>query len=382
MFIAAGPYFRQRFSSDDRLLNTFQSAEQSVSTVANLASMVILTNLQARASYPKRIIWALITNVGVFLLMALSTKLFPSVSAATYYGFLMAMVLVSSAATGLMQNGIFAYMSSFGREEYAQSTMTGQALAGVLPSVVQIISVLSAPAVQSAAEEAKESSRSALSFFLTATGISVATLLAFFFLLAHNRRSPNLAASVELTMSQIERKRVPLTRLLRKTFWLSTSVLITFAIAMFFPVYTQKITSVVPPDEQSRILQPAAFVPLGLLVWNSGDLIGRLSTAVPFFRITHRPKLIFTIAVARVVFIPLYFLCNIDGKGAVINSDFFYLFFNQLLFGITNGFIGTLCMMGATEYVDVEEREATGAFMSLMLVTGLAVGSLLSFAAS
>lgn len=37
-------------------------------------------------------------------------------------------------------------------------------------------------------------------------------------------------------------------------------------------------------------------------------------------------------------------------------------------------------MMGAGEWVDVEEREAAGGFMGLMLVAGLTVGSLLSFA--
>lgn len=62
-----------------------------------------------------------------------------------------------------------------------------------------------------------------------------------------------------------------------------------------------------------------------------------------------------------------------------MNSDFFYLFIVQLLFGATNGFLGTMCMMGAVEYVDVAEREATGAFMTLMLVAGLTAGSLLSF---
>jgi len=39
-------------------------------------------------------------------------------------------------------------------------------------------------------------------------------------------------------------------------------------------------------------------------------------------------------------------------------------------------------MMGAVEWVDVDEREAAGGFMGLMLVAGLTVGSLLSFLAA
>ena len=45
-----------------------------------------------------------------------------------------------------------------------------------------------------------------------------------------------------------------------------------------------------------------------------------------------------------------------------------------------NGYLGSECMMGAGDWVAVEEREAAGGFMGLMLVGGLTVGSLLSFA--
>lgn len=82
---------------------------------------------------------------------------------------------------------------------------------------------------------------------------------------------------------------------------------------------------------------------------------------------------------ARFLFIPLYFLCNIKGRGAVIESDLFYLIVVQFLGGLTNGYVGSECMMGAGEWVQQEEREAAGGFMGLMLVGGLTAGSLLSF---
>ena len=82
---------------------------------------------------------------------------------------------------------------------------------------------------------------------------------------------------------------------------------------------------------------------------------------------------------SRVVFIPLYLLCNIHGNGAAVSSDAFYLVVVQFLFGLSNGFLGSTCMMGAGEWVEVDEREAAGGFMGLMLVGGLTVGSLLSF---
>ena len=54
----------------------------------------------------------------------------------------------------------------------------------------------------------------------------------------------------------------------------------------------------------------------------------------------------------------------------------------QLLFGLTNGFLGSICMMGASAEgtgIEPDEREAAGGFMGLMLVGGLTVGSLASF---
>lgn len=45
------------------------------------------------------------------------------------------MVFFASLATGLCQNGVFAYVAGFGRGEYTQSIMTGQAIAGVLPCI-------------------------------------------------------------------------------------------------------------------------------------------------------------------------------------------------------------------------------------------------------
>lgn len=62
-----------------------------------------------------------------------------------------------------------------------------------------------------------------------------------------------------------------------------------------------------------------------------------------------------------------------------MHSDAFYLVAVQYFFGLSNGFLGATCMMGAGVGVEVEEREAAGGFMGLMLVGGLTVGSLLSF---
>ncbi|KAL1618286.1 hypothetical protein SLS56_010616 [Neofusicoccum ribis] len=385
MFLAAGPYFQSRFQANENILHNFQSAQLSVSTIVNLGSMLILAKLQASASYPKRIMAALLINVVTFTLLAISTRHFLDVSAKVYFGFMIVMVGAASFGTSLCQNGVFAYVSGFGREEYTQAIMTGQGVAGVLPAIAQIVSVLSVPAGNLGDEEAaEESSGSAFAYFMTATGISAVTLVAFFYLLSR-RVSINHAKGVIDSIGDLRdvssgpvRETVPLLRLLRKLIWLSAAVFLTFAVTMVYPVFTQEIKSVRPADSAPRLLQPASFIPLAFLFWNSGDLVGRILPAFPALSLTSKPRVVFALSVCRVVFVPLYLLCNVRGRGATVDSDAFYLIV-QALFGLTNGFLGSTCMMGAVEWVDVEEREAAGGFMGLCLVAGLTAGSLASF---
>ena len=393
MFLAAGPYFQHRFEGDDWIFNNFQAAEVSVSTVTNLGSMLILTRLQANASYPKRIISSLFINMVTFTLLAVSTSV--GASARGYFGFLMVMIFSTSVATGLCQNGIFAYVSGFGEPKYTQGIMTGQAVAGVLPCIAQIVSVLSVQASDHGLQHPQRSdddppgpspvkSTAALAYFLTATAIAVATLLAFLVLLARHRQPKKTQdnSTPDSPNDSDDKKNIPLLVLVRKLFWLASGVFLTFAITMVFPVFTQRIVSVKPPEDQSPLMQPTSFIPLAFLFWNTGDLLGRLITAVPSLSLVTRPRVVFALAMSRIAFVGLYHLCNIRGQGAVVKSDFFYLVVVQLLFGFTNGYLGSMCMIGAGEWVEPEEREAAGGFMGLCLVAGLAVGGLASFFAA
>jgi len=384
MFLAAFPYFQYRFSSSPWLLAHFPSAIISVSTVTNLVSVSVLTNLQAGASYPSRITASLILNMVSFTLLALSTVLFRHVSAGAYFGFLMANVFAASLATGLCQNGVFAYVSGFGVGSYTQAIMTGQGIAGVLPCIVQIVSVLSVPEANEGADQ--ESPKSAFAYFLTATAVSALALAAFLLVLV--RKHGERAGEAKATMDAIdgaeveehsERKVVGMWTLFCKLRWMAVAVFLCFTVTMLFPVFTQEIYSVLQADIAPR-LRPACFLPLAFLFWNAGDLVGRLSTAK--FAAVRYPRALFILSVARFGFIPLYFLCNIHGRGAAVSSDFFYLIVVQFLFGITNGYLGSSCMMGASGWVDASEREAAGGFMGLMLVGGLTAGSLLSFLVS
>lgn len=399
MFLAASPYFASRFFDRPSIANNFQSAILSVSTITNLAVTLLLTNLQRAANYPNRIKLALLINTAAFALLTLSTTLFRDLNPDAYFAFLLVDVCFAALATGLFQNGAFAFAASFGRPEYTQAIMAGQGVAGVLPALAQMISVLIVPSGQGRTRESNNDNNnndtmgtSAFLYFLTAVVVSIFTLLSFFPLAKRHERlvesrmatmNPDLQqnhnpANIQ-EAEQATRTVVSLPTLFRKLHWLAGAAAVCFVVTMFFPVFTAKILSVRPPP-RNRLFDPEVFIPLSFFFWNVGDLTGRMCTMGEFnVGMRKRPLVLFLVGIARFAFLPLYLLCNLHGEGAVISSDVFYLVLVQLPFGLTNGWLASNSMMAAAEDVEEGEREAAGGFMGLCLVAGLAVGSVLSF---
>ncbi|KAI0998926.1 hypothetical protein K3495_g9269 [Podosphaera aphanis] len=385
MFLAAAPYFQSRFAENRTILARFQPAITSISCVTSLGTMIVLTNLQSKANYPRQIISSLILVMIVFSLLTISTVHLHNVSAEAYFIFTLAMVFCAACATGLFQNGSFAIASGFGRPEYIQAIMTGQGIAGVLPAVSQILSVLAVPE-SDALTLSKDNAKAAFTYFITATGVSIVTLLASLPLVRKYKKTLRLQMYDSFSsLGDAERpgrKVVGLWTLYKKLPWLAASIFLCLGLSMFYPVFTAKIISVIPVEEAPRLFKPATFIPLGFLTWNIGDLIGRLSTLGPLGKHKFGVITLFSIACLRVCFIPLYFLCNLGGHGAIIKSDLFYLVVVSGGFGVTNGWLSSMCLMSAGSYVEEGEREATSGFMIVNLMAGLMIGSFLSFLVS
>ncbi|KAF8252861.1 hypothetical protein K440DRAFT_535277 [Wilcoxina mikolae CBS 423.85] len=379
MFMACATYFQGRFAQNEIILNNFQSMILGVSTLTNLGVMVYLSNHQSSANYPYRICISLVLNCITFTLLAFSTVVF-YVTSTPYLVFTLSTVLVAALSCGFSQNGVFAFVNTFGGI-YTQAIMTGQGIAGVLPAIAQIVSVLAVS--QSTSEQSgKSSQKSAFAYFLTATFVSGLGLALFLALLSRYGKSINLKTeshmgSVPDTEAHVPpRCTVSLLVLCRKLIYPSSAIWLSFCLTMIFPVFTQAITSV-RPSGVGRAFRPDVFIPTAFLLWNIGDLSGRIACAWDAVTIKS-PRLLVLLSIARAVFIPLYLMCNVGGHGAVIESDGFY-WLVQLSFGFTNGWIGTSCMIVAPDFVDNEEKMICGGFMGLCLVLGLATGSIMSF---
>ncbi|GMG11068.1 unnamed protein product [Aspergillus oryzae var. brunneus] len=251
MFLAAAPYFYHRFSSDEWAAAHYQSSILIVSTVTNLGSSFTLAKLQKRTSYPKQITVSLLINIVIFSLLALSTGLLKNASIGLYFSFLMLMVAGTSLATGMNQIGVFAYVSGFGRPEYTQAIMAGQGLAGVLPCIVQILSVLVVPEQTGEQKVPQESAKSAFLYFITSTFVSLSALVAFGSLSKRrsNAMSEFAQSSPDTASDHTGRKTVSLWGLFKKLRFMALALFLCFAVTMMFPVFTAKIESVRDPQD-------------------------------------------------------------------------------------------------------------------------------------
>ncbi|KAK2842917.1 hypothetical protein FQN49_005989 [Arthroderma sp. PD_2] len=384
-FLAAAPYFQLRFADNDWVRNNFQSSITSVFCVTGLAAHFILLKLQKNASYPLRVIVSLMLIALVFTILTISTVAAHGISAAALFSLVLPLVFLSSLSSSMNQNGLFAYVSNFSQPAYTQGILTGQALSGVVPCIVQLISVFAvSEGSEHQTDELSKASKSAFGSFATAVAVCGCALLAFLYL--YRFQDKRQAARYfeddgEDTLSSPPVKKVvPLLTLFRKTRWLSLSIFFCFCITMAFPVFASKVQSVNKEQPPPRYSQPGVFVALALLFWNSGDLLGRMLVLLPLpGRVKPSPFMLFIFTLARILFIPLFLMCNVGGRGASINSDFVYLVLVQGFFGVTNGCICVSTMVRATEIVDEDEKEPAGAYMGMLLVAGLAAGSVMSF---
>lgn len=158
-----------------------------------------------------------------------------------------------------------------------------------------------------------------------------------------------------------------------------------FAEQAVFPSITIYVMPVNPR------IHPLLFTSIHFLVMNTGDLLGRYTCSFPAFRVWSCRRLL-GMSLARVFFIPLFLMSNVQHQShtmptpPVINSDSIFMFI-LFLFGWSNGYVSSLCMMSAPSLEHnaqlegrIEDVDVAATIANFFLVGGLVIGSIASFA--
>ena len=132
--LSASQYFKHDIFKDTSIwAKIFTSSMMSFSTISSMLFNIYLAKRQYK--YSRRVINGLVWEIIVFVVMCFFTILHFLLPKWFNFMFIMGLVVISSMGTAMTQNGIMAIANVLG-SEYSQGVMVGQAVAGVLPSLV------------------------------------------------------------------------------------------------------------------------------------------------------------------------------------------------------------------------------------------------------
>ncbi|GMM38491.1 nucleoside transmembrane transporter [Saccharomycopsis crataegensis] len=420
-FLSASEYYTTRFTktNGESYARIYSSTMMSVSTIAQLAFNYYLSERQNGANYYKRFISGQVVNSLIFLIMAGSCVAFLGIKPGPFFALLMVMILGSSLCCCSSQNGSMAIVNIYG-PLYAQGLMVGQAIAGVLPSISLIASIIivgEKPQV-----EHVEKNYGVMTYYLTSTVVSCLSLVGFLaFIYKYAFEGPSIEdhddhhhyvqlvdESGDVDNQLIEEneeeflardeeghhnnsQHVPFSYLFSKLNSIVITLVLVFVVSLIFPVFASNIESVNKPAGEDisngiHFSNSNIFIPLAFMVWNIGDLVGRVVCGYEFFQI-HNEKAMLIYSIARSLFIPFLFMCNLNDSASssnnhgspLLNSDVVYLFI-QFMYGATNGHLCSNCFMNVgPKFTKDQEKKAAGGFTTVFLSIGLAVGSVCSY---
>ncbi|XP_041839898.1 equilibrative nucleoside transporter 2-like isoform X2 [Melanotaenia boesemani] len=335
--------------------------------------------------------------VVIFVLFSLTAGLVQvPMQPDTFFSVTMATIWFINMFGAVLQGSLFGVVGLF-PPRYSTLFMSGQGLAGIFAAIAQLCSILSEP----------DPSSAALGYFITPCVATLGILICYL-LLPHlefarfylNRsQSDKVEASQDLlsstgkkvltskkkdleasskTCSHAEesQERSSVLTVLKKIRLMALCVTCVFTVTLsVFPVITNQVKTVYT---ESPAWEKVFTCVCCYIVFNGMDLLGR--GAPSLVQWPSAGSRMFPAAVlARLVFVPLLMICNIQDSATVVFRHDFGFITIMALFAFSNGYLASLCMAYAPQLVQHKDCETAGSLMSFFLALGLVLGACLSF---
>uniref|UniRef100_A0A0A0LFI1 Equilibrative nucleoside transporter n=1 Tax=Cucumis sativus TaxID=3659 RepID=A0A0A0LFI1_CUCSA len=169
-----------------------------------------------------------------------------------------------------------------------------------------------------------------------------------------------------MIMEKEEKGPLTLWQIVKSIKWYGFGIILIYLVTLsIFPGYISE-------DVHSSILKD--WYPILLIFgYNVFDLVGKSLTLV---YVIQNLKIVVGGCVVRLFFFPLFFVCL---HGPLVFRTEIPVMLLTCLMGLTNGYLTSVLMMLAPKVVQLQQAEIAGVVMVLFLVSGLVVGSVMSW---
>nr|XP_012598815.1 equilibrative nucleoside transporter 1 isoform X3 [Microcebus murinus] len=386
--------------------NSLSALFNNVMTICAMLPLLLFTCLNSflhqRIPQSVRILGSLVAILLVFLITAILVKV--QMDALPFFIVTMVKIMLINSFGAILQGSLFG-LAGLLPASYTAPIMSGQGLAGFFASVAMICAIASG----------SELSESAFGYFITACVVIILTIICYLGLPrlefyryyqqlklegpgeqetkldliskgssttchppGEEPRTGKEESGVSASNTGPTNNSHCIRAILKNISVLAFSVCFIFTITIgMFPAVTVEVKSSIAGTSAWENY----FIPVScFLTFNIFDWLGRSLTTV-FMWPGKDSRWLPGLVLARVVFVPLLLLCNVQPRhylAVVFEHDAWFIFF-MAAFAFSNGYLASLCMCFGPKKVKPAEAETAGTIMAFFLCLGLALGAVVSF---
>ncbi|XP_076396067.1 equilibrative nucleoside transporter 1 isoform X1 [Megachile rotundata] len=331
--------------------------------------------IQLGGNLTTRIVWGIFIQVLIFVCTVILAMTNSSGWPGVFFWITILSVIILNIANGIYQNSVFGMVAKLpGR--YTGAVILGTNISGTFTAIINFLAQYMAPNTRTAA----------IYYFITALFVLLACFDTYF-ALPINRfyRYSELLYQKGVNKRQLENNargntdRPPYWKIFKQCFPQCFNTFFVFFVTLsLFPAVQSDI----------RRSDPNFIVPLDyyvnvmcFLTFNITALIG--SSLAPLIQWPSEKYLMIPV-VLRVLYIPLFLLCNYQPSSDIervlpvyINNDWVY-FVIAVTMGLSSGYFSSLSMMYGPRMVDSQYTATAGMFGAASLITGICAGILFS----
>ncbi|XP_028393434.1 equilibrative nucleoside transporter 1-like isoform X2 [Dendronephthya gigantea] len=384
-FITAHAYFFAKLKGT-RYQHEFENFFALAAFGPNLVAFFLNTMFKHKVPLKIRILVPLFVMTGIFIVTASLVRVDTDEWKGSFFAITLVTIALINVFCAVYQGGLFG-LSGMMPPRYTQALMTGQGIGGIFACFADIGSKIGTSNPIS----------SAFWYFLTACLVLIICIISYLGLykikfsqhfLESHREQVNitvLTGAMEKDLPdydvKVEKSMPPFLLIMRKIWRLALSVLLVFMVTLsVFPAVLSGIKSENHGDGSEwtgKFFTPVVC----FLIFNVGDFCGRVIAG--FIQKPGKDGYwLLGCCVSRFVFLPLFAFCNFKPRRTThtlfFTEDYWPIIFNAV-FAVSNGYLGSLCMMYGPKLVESKYAETAGTMMAYFLALGLGLGGAASF---